>query len=78
MNKKNMRLSRPVYEGLPWFYLFCGLAGLLVSYVERGKAWSMIPGIAGLSLVIGGIVVLLRRRDFRDLRERYGDEGRLG
>ena len=49
------QFSRPVYEGLPWFYIICGLAVLL-----------------------GGVVVLLRRRDYRELRSQYADPDSLG
>jgi hypothetical protein len=71
MDKQSMRLSRPVYEALPWAYLVLGFLALIASYVERGQGWSAVLALAGLASLIGGIVVLLRRRDFRDLREQY-------
>jgi len=66
-----MRLARPLYEGLPWVYLLCGGAALLASYRYRGSAVSVIVGVLGILAVIAGIVILLRRRDFRELRAQY-------
>ena len=71
------RLSRPVYEGLPWFYIACGLAALVGSYFLPSGAISLIVGLAGLAAVLGGIVILLRRRDYRQLRSEYGDPNAL-
>jgi membrane-bound ClpP family serine protease len=68
-----MYLSRPMYEGLPWLYIGAGLAALGASYlIGDTHAVSLLAGLAGLAAVLGGIVVLLRRRDYRDLRSQYG------
>ena len=72
------QFSRPVYEGLPWFYIICGLAVLGGSYLLIGYGLaSLIAGILGLLLLLGGVVVLLRRRDYRELRAQYGDPDSL-
>jgi membrane associated rhomboid family serine protease len=71
------RLSRPVYEGLPWFYMACGIAALIGSYLLPSGVLSAIAGVAGLVGVLGGAVILLRRRDFRELRSQYADPGSL-
>jgi uncharacterized membrane protein YfcA len=64
--------SRPVYEGLPWFYISCGIAALVVSYLLAARALaSLLVGLVGLLVLLGGIVVLLRRRNYRDLRSQY-------
>ena len=70
-----MHLSRPMYEGLPWLYIAGGLAALGASYHLDGdsRALSLAVGLAGTLAVVGGVAVLLRRRDFRELRTRYGD-----
>jgi Flp pilus assembly protein TadB len=73
------RLSRPVYEGLPWLYMACGLAALFASYLLAAHgAASLIVGFFGLLSLVGGIVVLLRRRDYRQLRSEYADPEALG
>ncbi|HUL47161.1 MAG TPA: hypothetical protein VLV25_08695 [Steroidobacteraceae bacterium] len=67
-------LSRPVYEGLPWFYMASGLAALVVSYLLAAHgALSHAIGLIGLVALVYGIVVVLRRRDFRALRSEYGN-----
>lgn len=74
MTRHPMRLSRPLYEGLPWIYVACGLAALVGSYLSPSRALSFAVGLLGLLGVLGGIVVLLRRRDYRELRSQYGNE----
>jgi membrane associated rhomboid family serine protease len=71
------RFSRPVYEGLPWFYIACGIAALVASYFLPSGALSLIAGVAGIAGVLGGIVILLRRRDYRELRSQYADPDSL-
>jgi hypothetical protein len=68
-----MHLSRPMYEGLPWLYIAGGLVALGVSYLlGDARAWGLIAGLGGLAALLGGVVVLLRRRDYRELRSQYG------
>jgi hypothetical protein len=65
------KLSRPVYEGLPWIYLLGGAAALIVSYFQESSGLSLILGLPGLLAVLAGTVVLLRRRGYRRLRAQY-------
>jgi hypothetical protein len=74
MASRALRLSRPLYESLPWIYLLCGLLSLAASYRYRGSGVSVITGILGILALIAGLVLLLRRRDFRDLRAQYEGE----
>lgn len=68
-----MHLSRPMYEGLPWIYIGAGLAALAVSYlIGDAHAAGLLAGLTGLAALLGGVVVLLRRRDYRELRAQYG------
>lgn len=72
------RLSRPLYEGLPWIYLAVGVLALLGSYALAAHgALSLIAGLLGLIGLVGGCVVLLRRRDYRELRAQYADPDSL-
>ena len=68
-----MHLSRPMYEGLPWLYIGAGLAALGGSYaVGDSHPMGLLAGVGGLTALLGGVVVLLRRRDYRDMRSQYG------
>lgn len=71
------RLSGPLYESLPALYCIVGLAGLVSGYLLRqGNAWlSALLSAAGLIGVLAGLVVWLRRRDYRRLREEYRVRG---
>jgi hypothetical protein len=74
MQRRTPHLSRPVYEGLPWVYIIFGLLALAASYLLAARGLlSLATGLCGLACLIGGIVLLLRRRDYRALRSRYAD-----
>ena len=78
MPRSSPHFSRPVYEGLPWVYIIFGLGALLASYLLAAHGLlSLAAGLAGIASVLGGIVVLLRRRDYRALRARYADPDSL-
>ena len=72
-----MRLSRPLYEGLPWVYMACGLAALAGSYLLSSRLFSLVLGVLGLAGLLGGSVIALRRRDYRQLRANYADPEQL-
>ena len=68
-----MWLARPLYELLPYLYMLLGLALL-------GWAWSLqlatLPGLAmfvGALSLLAGIVLWLRRRDFRRRQAEYNE-----
>ena len=73
MSRPEQRLSRPLYEGLPWIYVAGGAAALFVSYVSPYRVLDVIVGALGFLSVLGGFVLLLRRRDFRAMRSQYGN-----
>ena len=62
-------LTKPIYESLPYFYLLSGLDSLIASVYLDYWLWPVICLFAGVCGLIVGLVVFLRRRDFR--RERH-------
>ena len=78
MQRPSPHFSRPVYEGLPWIYIILGLGALITSYLLAARGvLSLLVGMLGLVCVIGGFVLLLRRRDYRALRSQYADPDSL-
>jgi nitrate reductase gamma subunit len=79
MPRPNPHLSRPLYEGLPWVYIILGLGALIVSYLLAARGvLSLLVGVLGLLSLVGGFVLVLRRRDYRALRSQYADPDSLG
>ncbi len=65
-----MWLARPVYEFLPYSYVVLGIiVGLGSIYIERWY-WPEILGVAGAMSLVGGLVLWLKRRDYRRSRSR--------
>ncbi len=61
-------LSKPVYELLPYFYILAGLAALAASVYLNYWYWPIICLMTGIGCITGGLIVWLRRRDFRQYR----------
>ncbi|MEO7775733.1 MAG: hypothetical protein ABIT36_08775, partial [Steroidobacteraceae bacterium] len=67
-----MTLKRPLYESLPLLYGAGGLAGLVVGYLLRSHTLaSLLLSVTGLGGLLAGLVIWLRRRDYRRLSEQY-------
>jgi len=60
-----MWVSKPIYEGLPYFYLLVGVVALSASMYVSHWYWPTISFVLGLFCLVGGLVVLLKRRDAR-------------
>ena len=60
-----MWVSKPIYESLPYFYLFAGAVALASSMYLNHWYWPTICFVVGLGCLVGGLVVLLKRRDHR-------------
>lgn len=71
MNAREHRLPRPLYEALPWIYVAAGLGALAISYMVTGSVLSTLVGLLGLAALLAGIVIVLRRRDYREMRTHY-------
>jgi hypothetical protein len=67
-----MRVARPLYESLPYAYIAVGAASVGASFFWRSAEWSWILALFGLVAVVGGLVLALRRRDYRSQKRAYG------
>ena len=67
-----MRLSRPLYELLPWAYMLVGIAAIVTSFLWRVAGWSDLMAGLGLVAIVSGLVLVLRRRDYRIQKRHYG------
>jgi hypothetical protein len=66
-----MHLPRGIYELLPYAYVAGGLGACVASYVGRESAWSNPAFAVGVVGIVGGYVLILRRRAYRDDAARY-------
>ncbi|HUN74269.1 MAG TPA: hypothetical protein VMU40_07120 [Steroidobacteraceae bacterium] len=71
MRHPGLRLARPLYEVLPGIYIVLGGLALAASYRASSPLASLILGLPGLALLLAGIVVWLRRRNYRQMRAEY-------
>ena len=60
-----MWVSKPIYECLPYFYLATGVISLTASMYLNHWYWPTICFVVGISTLVGGLVLFLKRRDFR-------------
>jgi hypothetical protein len=65
-----MWIPRPVYEAIPYVYMLAGGGLLSAAYVlDQGpRGWLLAGGAVALTL---GLVLWMRRRDYRDTRSEY-------
>ena len=70
---RDMWVSKPIYESLPYFYLVVGAVTLATSMYLNHWIWPEICFSVGLFGLVAGLTVWLKRRDFRDHNHRAGD-----
>lgn len=71
MENRTVRLSKPLYETLPFLYMLAGVLAIGASYLLGHSLWADIVLVLGIFCVLGGVVVLLKRRDYRANRAEY-------
>jgi Flp pilus assembly protein TadB len=69
-----VRVARPLYESLPYAYIVIGVAAVTASFAWRVANWSGILAVFGIIAIVGGLVLVLRRRDYRIQQRHYGAE----
>ncbi len=67
-----MRVSRPLYELLPYAYVLVGIGAIVTSFLWREPVWSNVMAVLGLVAIVSGLVLVLRRRDYRIQQRHYG------
>jgi hypothetical protein len=60
-----MWLAKSLYESLPYYYLVVGLVCLAGTLYVNYWYWPLISTVLGIASLIAGLVVWLRRRDYR-------------
>ena len=60
-----MWVSKPIYESLPFFYLATGVVSLMASMYLNHWYWPTICFVVGIATLVAGLVLFLKRRDFR-------------
>jgi hypothetical protein len=71
MQIRTVRLAKPLYEILPYVYIASGLSAAGGSYYLPRTVWADVVLVLGILCVLGGVVVLLKRRDARVTRTEY-------
>ena len=69
-NLGTMWVAKPFYESLPYFYLIVGVICLGSSMYVNHWYWPTICFVTGLSCLVAGLVVFLKRRDYRNTERR--------
>lgn len=64
-------LAKPVYELLPYGYMLAGLVLTCGSWWVNASGWSSLMLAVGLLLLLVGLVIWLRRRDYRTAQAEY-------
>jgi len=65
-----MWIPRPLYEAVPYLYIAVGAAMLAAAWFmeQLPSGWLLAGGAAGL---VAGLVIWLRRRDYRTQQAEY-------
>ena len=73
-----MWLSKPLYEAVPYFYFVAGVGSLVASLYVNYWYWPAICTGLGLVCLLIGLVVWLKRRDYRQSRDTRSHELKIG
>jgi len=65
-----MWLPKIVYESIPFAWLGIGVIGLGAAFLLGSWYWPEILALAGLSAIVIGLTLMLRRKGYRSSRSR--------
>jgi hypothetical protein len=66
-----MWLARPIYESLPYVYMLVGIVLLTAAWFIDVETLPSIMMVVGALSLMGGLVLWLRRRDYRTRQAEY-------
>jgi hypothetical protein len=69
-----MRLTRPVYEGLPYVYMAIGGLAIFLFYLDPVGLHAVLAFAIGVLAETAALTLLLRRLDYRALSREYSGE----
>jgi hypothetical protein len=69
-----MRLARPVYECLPYFYMAIGGLAIFLFYLDPVGVHGVVAFVIGVVTMTAGLTLYLRRKDYRALSREYSGE----
>ena len=65
-----MWIPRPVYEALPYLYMAAGAVALAAAFLVEHAPHGFLMLVGGLGLTLG-LVLWMRRRDYRESQSEY-------
>ena len=66
-----MWLARPIYEFLPYLYMLVGVVLLGAAWVVERSTLPSVFLVVGTLSILAGLVLWLRRRDYRTRQAEY-------
>jgi hypothetical protein len=66
-----MWIARPIYELLPYLYMIVGLILLAAAWVVEMQTLPSVFMVVGSLSLMAGLVLWLRRRDYRTRQAEY-------
>ena len=66
-----MWLARPIYEFLPYLYMLVGVALLAAAWFIEMSTLPSVFMVVGVLSLMAGLVLWLRRRDYRTRQSEY-------
>lgn len=66
-----MWLARPIYEMLPYLYMLVGIVLLAAAWLIPAESLPGLFMVVGSLSLLAGIVLWLRRRDYRSTQAEY-------
>jgi hypothetical protein len=73
-----MWLPKPLYESIPFQFVILGVAAIVAAFYVESGYWPEVFAVAGVVLLVMGVMLLLRRKGYRSSRSRLDFDPRQG